>query len=318
VTAPGLPAYLSGKYKVHSVLGEGRLGVVYRAVELARDRSVALKVLHERYVAQSEFLARYTREAKQHVKLQHAGLVHVLSVDVERSRPVLVMEFVDGELLSTKLWKTGRLAERQVMPLLAQLSSALDFLHSRGAVHRAVRAGNVMVSAAGDATLLDFGFSGAIDEARTMAPEGAPSCLAPEQAVGSPGDHRADVFALGLLALELATGDVALRDADAADGYAAFYERIDSARLALPFLSPSVQTAIRRALEPDPALRFDSAGAFYEAFVQALAVDPTAEVPSDSLEARRALDAEQRAKAAKSAALKELSDRARLIARTRG
>jgi serine/threonine protein kinase len=257
------------------------MGVVYRALELSTDRMVAVKVLHSKYANRPDFLKRFEREAKMLAKIEHPNVVPLLSVDTEDGLPVLIMKYIDGERLSSMLHQRGRMAERQVMPILGQLCSALDFLHERGAVHRDVKPQNIVITPSGHLTLLDFGVTRDVGQSSLTEPGvsvGTPQYMAPEQVLGEACDHRVDIFALGLMTYELITGEPALRNIDAMGGFLDFFKNPALANLDSPFVSPPVLKVIKKALARAPASRWESAGAFYEAFVAALEVDPTADV----------------------------------------
>jgi eukaryotic-like serine/threonine-protein kinase len=206
--APG--DLLEGKWRLEDLLGAGGMGQVFRALDVALERTVAIKLLHEALCEDPESVARFEREARAMARLEHPHITPIHAVGQEGGRPFIVMKHLEGMSLARYLRSVpGPLPVLEVLGLARQLCAGLDFIHQRGCVHRDIKPGNVFLSPGGRATLLDFGilWEHRGDEAtRSGLRMGTPSYMAPEQARGEPVDGRADVYSLGLVLLEALTG----------------------------------------------------------------------------------------------------------------
>jgi len=269
---------LAERWRLEEVLGLGGMGTVYRAVELGVGRPVAVKVLHASMLDNPEMVGRFEREAKVMSRLDHPNLVPLLAVEHDGAQHFLVMKFIEGESLSARLKGRGRHSVREALPVLAQLGSALDYLHARGIVHRDVKPGNVILSAAGHVTLLDFGISRPRENrlTRVGALIGTPQYMSPEQAIGGEVDHRADLYALGLIAYLLLTGEPPFGKADTFEAIRrTLFETPALASEKSEAVSEAVAHVLARALAKEPRARFDSAADFQQALLDAFAVDST-------------------------------------------
>src|SRR5580704_12273642 len=186
-----------GPYKIEALLGQGGMGQVFRALDTRLGRNVAIKVAQER------FTDRFEREVRAIAALNHPNICTVHDVGPN----YLVMELVEGETLAARL-KRGRLPVEQTIQCGAQIASALSAAHAKGIVHRDLKPSNVMVTKAG-IKVLDFGLAKSVqDDTLTLANAvmGTPAYMAPEQREGKPCDARTDIYALGLVLSEMATG----------------------------------------------------------------------------------------------------------------
>ncbi|ATB38132.1 serine/threonine protein kinase [Cystobacter fuscus] len=206
--APG--DVLEGKWRLEALLGAGGMGQVYRARDLALERTVAIKLLHEPLCEDPESVARFEREARAMARLEHAHITPIHAVGREGGRPFIVMKHLEGMSLARYLRSVpGPMPVPEVLALARQLCAGLDFIHQRGCVHRDIKPGNIFVSPSGHATLLDFGIlweHRGEDRTQSGVRLGTPSYMAPEQARGEPVDSRTDLFSLGLVLLEALTG----------------------------------------------------------------------------------------------------------------
>jgi hypothetical protein len=207
--APAAPPDLSD-LEIQDEIGRGGMGVVYRARQVSLDRTVAVKVLAPERAADPAFAERFVREARAMAKLSHPRVVAVYEARREGDRVYLVMEYVAGQTLRDRI-RAGAVTVADALRLIPQLCDALQYAHDRGVVHRDVKPENVLLDAAGNLKLTDFGLAkgGPGDFTLTGSGErmGTARYMAPEQwADAAAVDHRADIYSLGVLLYELLTG----------------------------------------------------------------------------------------------------------------
>jgi serine/threonine protein kinase len=262
-------------YRITAKLGEGGMGEVYRAEDTRLDREVAIKVLPATVGESSEFRARFDREAKTISSLNHPNICTLFDVGEENGRHFLVMELIEGESLAERL-ASGPLPLDQVLRYGAQVAEALDEAHKKGIVHRDLKPGNVMITGSG-AKLVDFGLArtGAESqpiqgmtqmptEAQPLTAEGTIlgtfQYMAPEQLEGLEADARTDIFALGALLYEMATGKRAFEAETRTSLIAAIVSSqpapISTVTTVAP---PALDHIVARCLEKDPEERWQSA-----------------------------------------------------------
>lgn len=208
-----------GSFRVEAVLGRGGSGVVYRAIDERDGTQVALKTIpHE--LAERRSLRRLQREAGVLARVRHRSIAGLRGLVAAEGRSVLVLEYVAGEDLRHHL-ASAPLAIPQLLAIAQDLAEGLAAAHAAGIIHRDLKAENVMIAHDGRAVILDFGFAKLFDpdhrqeSTLTAAGErpGTLCAMSPEQVVGAPCDHRSDLFALGVLMYEMATGRHPFRDA---------------------------------------------------------------------------------------------------------
>lgn len=197
-----------GPYKILATIGAGGMGAVFRCRDAKLRREVAVKLL----LAPSEGknIERFLSEAQTMARLSHPNVVQIYDVGYDGHVPYFVMEMVEGESLATKLERLGRLPVEETRQLVIQIASGLSAVHKLGIIHRDVKAANVIETADGVAKLLDFGISRPVEKPPELTSKGlvmgTPSSMPPEQLRGEELDQRADVYALGVLAYQLLTG----------------------------------------------------------------------------------------------------------------
>lgn len=203
-----------GRYRIDARLGEGAMADVYRAFDPGIGRTVAIKVLKPDLARDPALRQRFLREARAAGALNHPHVATIYDVGEADGSGYIAMELVDGRPLDAVL-ADGRMPYERVLSLGAQLADALAYAHGQGVVHRDVKPSNILLSADGrTAKLLDFGVARVGESeslAKTQAGQlvGTPRYMSPEQALGRPVDHRADLFSLGAVLYEMVTGKVA-------------------------------------------------------------------------------------------------------------
>ena len=267
-----LPDLIAGRYRIVSRLGVGGMGIVYKALDVQLNRSVAIKALEDRRLLVAGSAERLRGEAKAAASLDHPYVCKVYELVETPTDTFIVMEYIEGETLASIL-KRGNLPIPQVLQLGREIAEGLANAHSRGLVHRDVKPSNVMVTPHGHVKLLDFGVAGTdvaatpADHTRTQLPQvtihaGTPHYMSPEQAEGQPVTARADLFSLGVLLYECITGQLPFSGSTTFD-----YVRhvIQSAPRRLDRVAPETPAdlvdLIERCLEKSPAQRPESADA---------------------------------------------------------
>jgi serine/threonine-protein kinase len=199
-----------GRYRVVKEIGRGSMGVVYQAEDPNLDLLVALKVLRQDRLANEAFVRRFLSEAKALGRLDHPNIVRVFNVDRDGDTVYIAMEFIEGESLAS-LMKQRPFPPESLAEFGATVAEALDCAHRNGIVHRDVKPSNILVKADGRFKITDFGIAHIDDPSapeQTQAGEilGTPAYMSPEQVLGRPVDGRSDLFSLGIILYELATG----------------------------------------------------------------------------------------------------------------
>ena len=253
---------LADRYAVGELLGRGGMAEVYLATDRVLDRPVAFKVLGGWLANDGTFVERFRREALAAARISHPNLVAVFDAGSEDGVHYIVMELVPGETLADVLRKQGRLDTNRAITIAASVADALGVAHAAGIVHRDVKPGNVMLTPDGRTKLVDLGIARSIDgESITHASSilGTAGYLSPEQARGDPVDHRSDIYSLGCVLYEMLTGR---QPFEAKDPIAVAWKHVHEAPAPPTSIEPSVPPAVEavtlRAMEKEPAARFQS------------------------------------------------------------
>lgn len=270
-----------GNYRITKEIGQGGMGVVYRAVHVSRGYAVALKVLFPQYGQDPTFLRRFEREARILMALRHPNIVHVYEAGQAGGVAFIAMDYVDGRPLSDHVGQGRPMELPAAVRTIKQVADALDYAHGQGLVHRDVKPGNVLITRDGRAVLTDFGLVTAAAFSRLTqsgATLGTPLYMSPEQIRGQIVDHRADLYSLGVMAYEMLSGWAPfVRENAQAILYAHVHEAPPPLRTFNPRLPAPVETVVLRALAKEPAARYPSAGDFARALAASagVAVTPT-------------------------------------------
>jgi serine/threonine-protein kinase len=203
---------IDGRYELEQLVGTGGMSSVYRAHDRMLERKVALKILHQRYGEDAEYLERFRREARAVAQLAHPNIVTVIDRGDDQGRQFIVFEYVDGDNLKQVVDRVGALPVEQAIEYGIAIARALAFAHEHGIVHRDVKPQNVLLNGDGRAKVTDFGIARSLDVERgvtqTGTVMGTSNYIAPEQASGQPVDERSDVYSLGVVLFELLTGQL--------------------------------------------------------------------------------------------------------------
>ena len=208
-----------GHYEILQMLGQGAFGIVFKAFDEKLHRHVAIKAMNPQLASTSPPRKRFLREARSAAAIKHENVVQVYSVE-EQPLPYLVMEYIDGPTLQQKLDRSGPLEVPEILHLGRQMAAGLAAAHEKGLIHRDIKPGNILleVGAEQKVKITDFGLARAADDAtmtRTGTIAGTPMYMAPEQALGQTLDHRADLFSLGSVLYQMASGRAPFRGATA-------------------------------------------------------------------------------------------------------
>jgi YVTN family beta-propeller protein len=263
--SPGVGSTL-GSYRVDAELGQGGMGVVYRAEDLRLRRMVALKVLRASLADDDGYRERFLRESRLAASIEHAAIVPIYEAGETDGLLYIAMRFVDGVDLAELLRREGPLAPERAVTLVGQLGSALDAAHARGLIHRDVKPSNALIGTDGDgehAYLVDFGITqDTASQQRLTATEqlvGTLDYIAPERIRGEPVDGRADIYALGCVLFECLTGQPPfVRASEASAIYAHLEEQPPRVSDLRPDLPKALDDVVARALAKDRADRWQT------------------------------------------------------------
>jgi serine/threonine-protein kinase len=250
------------QYRILEKIGEGGMGIVYRAQDTKLQRIVALKFLPERLTTNQAEKDRLFQEARAAANLNHPNICTIHDIRDEGDRPYIVMEYVDGTTLTEKIRQP--LPIKEAIDYAIQVGEALEEAHSHGVIHRDIKAENIMVTSRGRIKVMDFGLAklkGSLKLTRTSSTVGTLAYMAPEQIQGGEADARADIFSFGVVLYEMLTGKTPFRgDHEAALLYSIINEEPEPVQKLRADIPPEIVHLLSRALEKDPADRYQSIG----------------------------------------------------------
>ena len=264
-----------GNVRIEKLLARGGMAEVYLGSHLNLERPVAVKLLHSYIEEEPLLLERFRREAKVVAGLRHPNIVQIFDFNTVDGHPYIVMEYLKGPTLATYLRhlhnRKKRIAPDQVARLLNELSTALDYAHKQGVVHRDIKPGNILLHSKNEdiplekpltedveAVVTDFGLVRIMNTASQTASgtvSGTPAYMSPEQARGDPTDHRTDIYSLGIVLYEMLAGRVPF---EADSTLTILHMQIHTTPPAIPGIQAQVQAVIDRALQKNPDDRYQS------------------------------------------------------------
>lgn len=253
------------RYRIESLLGRGGMGLVYKAEDIELGRTVALKLVRPELTLDDDAMRRFKQELLLASRVTHPNILRIHDLGEVEGVKFISMAYVEGMDLHHVLKQQGRLPVEQTLKIARELAAALDAAHTEGVIHRDLKPQNVLVDSEGRAYVSDFGLAKSLEAdsgmmTRTGEVLGTPRYMSPEQVEGKPADHRSDIYSLGLILYEMATGDTPFPAESAAQ---MMVQRLtvtpkDPKRLN-PEIPVYLSNIIMRCLAVDPARRYQSA-----------------------------------------------------------
>lgn len=263
-----------GPYQIIEQLGQGGMATVYKAYHENLDRHVAIKVLHPALKQTEGFMQRFEREAKLIAKLEHPHIVPIYDSDEHNGNPYLVMRFIEGETLKSRM-KKGPLSMPRIVSIITSVGSALEYAHQHEVLHRDIKPSNVMLTEDNKVFLTDFGLARIAQSGESTISKdmmiGTPQYISPEQAKGEPVDAGTDIYSLGVVIYELMVGQVPY---SADTPYAIIHDHIFSPLPMPRDVNPQVPEAVERfllkVLAKQRSDRYATVGEMVDAFTKAV------------------------------------------------
>ncbi|HSK39396.1 MAG TPA: serine/threonine-protein kinase, partial [Arenibaculum sp.] len=240
-----------GRYEIIEKLGQGGMGTVYKAFDPLLTRVVAIKVISGQLDTQPEHRERFFREARAAAQLSHRNIITIHDLGEHEGAPFLAMEYLEGRDLDRRLRDREPMSLAQKLELALSIAEGICHAHACGVVHRDIKPANVFVTNDGLVKILDFGLARLVssDMTRSGLMVGTVNYMAPEQLRGEKSDHRADIFAYGVLLYELLAGKRPFQgDTAAATMYKILHDSPDPLGLVDPLLTPPLSTLVERAM----------------------------------------------------------------------
>lgn len=273
-----------GPYRILEQLGQGGMATVYKAYHAALDRYVAVKVLHQAFLEDPNFLARFQREARLVARLEHQNIVPIYDYAEHGGQPYLVMKYVEGETLKARLHREPALSREQVVEIIENVGAGLAYAHKQGILHRDIKPSNVILSKDGGIYLADFGLARIAQSGdSTLTSDmilGTPQYISPEQALGkSDLDQGTDIYSFGVMVYEMTTGRVPFSaDTPFSIIHDHIYSPLPLPTEVNPSISLDVERVLLKALAKDRQDRYSDVSSFIKDFTYAIQ-DPTLTLP---------------------------------------
>jgi TolB-like protein/tRNA A-37 threonylcarbamoyl transferase component Bud32 len=258
---------LAGKYGIIEPIGKGGMGVVYKAEDIRLKRTVALKFLPEDFLDNPEAAERFIREARATAALSHPHICTIHEINEEEPESFIVMEFIDGQSLKEKI--AGKpMDQSQALDMAIQAAEGLNEAHTKGIIHRDIKPGNIMVTAAGQVKIMDFGLAKVLGESlltKEAVTMGTAAYMSPEQVRGEILDHRTDIWSLGVVLYEMLTGELPFKgDYEQSLMYAIVNKDPEPASNIQADIPKALENVIHTALAKNPTERYKSMAEFLD------------------------------------------------------
>ncbi|MBP5618713.1 MAG: Stk1 family PASTA domain-containing Ser/Thr kinase [Clostridia bacterium] len=253
---------LDARYEIREIIGVGGMAVVYKAYDCIEDRVVAIKILKEEFVRNSEFLNRFRNESKAIAVLSHPNIVKVMDVSFGDNFQYIVMEYIDGITLKEYIERTGAMPWKNALSFTTQTLHALQHAHDRGIIHRDVKPQNIMLLRDGTIKVTDFGiarFARSGQKTLTDKAIGSVHYISPEQARGDAIDEKADLYSVGVMLYEMLTGKLPF-DGESAVSVALMHMQNEARppREIVPSIPVGLEQIVLRAMQKNPSRRYHS------------------------------------------------------------
>ena len=253
---------LAERYELIERIGDGGMAAVYRAHDQLLDRYVAVKILHPQFANDEEFIVRFKKEAQGAAKLSHTNIVNVYDVGEWNEKHFIVMEYVEGETLKSKIQREGQLPIRDVLDISGQICEALEHAHTHNLIHCDIKPHNILIKPNGQVKVADFGIARAASSA-TMTYSGnvvgSVHYISPEQAQGNAITTKSDIYSLGVVIYEMLTGQVPFRGENVVSIALKHLQEtpvpVHELRSDVPAV---VEAIVLKAMDKDPEKRFSS------------------------------------------------------------
>ncbi len=263
-----------GPYRILEQLGQGGMATVYKGYHASLDRYVAIKVLHQAFLEDPNFHARFQREARLVARLEHPNIVPIYDYAEHANQPYLVMKYIEGETLKARLQR-GMLNTSEVLTIMESVGAGLAYAHKRGILHRDIKPSNVILASDGGIYLADFGLARIAQSAESTLTSdmvlGTPQYISPEQAMSQKDlDEGTDIYSFGVMLYEMTVGRVPFSaDTPFSVIHDHIYTPLPLPSSVNPKISPELERVLLKALSKKRADRFKDVPEFVEAFKQA-------------------------------------------------
>ncbi|MCU0494909.1 MAG: serine/threonine-protein kinase [Chloroflexaceae bacterium] len=285
------PGTQIGRFHIEAEVGRGGMGVVYRGLDQALQRPVAIKLIAPHLSDVGSGGQRFQAEAAAVARLKHPNIAAIYETGDHEGQPYIAFEWVEGVTLAQVLESQGRLPPARALPIMRQVAAALDYAHARGIIHRDLKPSNIIIGPGDEVTVIDFGLARVASAASLTATGslfGTPRYIAPEQIRGETLDGRTDLYSAAAMLYEMLTGRPPFTDEAI---HTLMHQHLTAspppASEANPALPPALDVVLARAMAKRPVERYPSLSAFADAVAEALGPTQHALVPAAQPPARR-------------------------------